>query len=112
MLQRLQATSRSPLNCIKRQYVSSNTFQLRHSWRASTTASAFLLSNGVDVAKHAVLAKTPVLRVSDAANMTVTDAWGSNEMCVVVFARSFGCPFCQCAALDHTIRIPRVDLSA
>jgi hypothetical protein len=37
-----------------------------------------------------------VLRVSDGEDLALTTLWGENEKAVVVFARSFGCPFCQC----------------
>lgn len=65
--------------------------------RSSTACSAFLLSTGANVAKYDALANTPVLSVSDGASTSIADLWSSSEMSVVVFARSFGCPFCQCA---------------
>lgn len=73
--------------------------QLRPAGRTATTSSsAFLLSTGSNVAKHDALASSPVLRVSDSAQISLTELWGTTDTCVVVFARSFGCPFCQCAS--------------
>ena len=70
--------------------------------RACTACSAFLLSSGANVDKHDALASTPVLRVSDGSDVRLTELWGAEEMCVVVFARSFGCPFCQCDFVLHS----------
>lgn len=77
--------------------------QLRPDGRARTACSAFLLSTGANVAKHEALGSTPLLRVSDASEVRLTELWGAEETCVVVFARSFGCPFCQC---DPASRLP------
>lgn len=77
--------------------------QLRPAGRRDPTTSAFLLSTGANVAKHAALASTPVTRVADSKQIRLTELWGTDEMCVVVFARSFGCPFCQYVSASHFV---------
>lgn len=47
------------------------------------------------IKEYEALAATPVQRVSSGEETALTSLWSDDEMCTVVFARSFGCPFCQ-----------------
>jgi hypothetical protein len=51
---------------------------------------------------YAALAGVSVLRALDSSSLELRTAWDapSGERCLVVFARSFGCPFCQATARE------------
>ena len=65
-----------------------------------------------DLDAHAALTGIAVARVSDSSAVKLPELWTKDDICMLIFARSFGCPFCQCAFCSLLHRVAHLCVHA